>query len=102
MLRIAIVDDDCTIVEGIRHYLLKKVPDIIIDHCYTDGDEAFKNLQNQRFDLLITDITMGKISGLELIESLQQTSNRYFTSIVISAHQNFQYAKKGIDLSIKS
>lgn len=103
MLKIAIVDDDSTIVEGIRHLLIKKIPDITIDHCYTDGNEALEHLRSAPFDLLITDITMGNISGLDLIEKLQnQRTGTPFTSIVISAHQNFHYAKKGIELAIKS
>lgn len=60
MLRIAIVDDDCTIVEGIRHYLLKKVPDIIIDHCYTDGDEAFKTCKTSALIYLSQILRWGK------------------------------------------
>ena len=70
MARILIVDDEMTdrmlersILENVGHELLSA----------TDGQEALSIYHAQSIDLVITDILMPRVSGLDLISEIRQT-----------------------------
>jgi CheY-like chemotaxis protein len=69
MKQIIICDDEPHIREGLRFLL--RGPDRTI-HCARDGREALQLIEEQRPDLLITDIMMPEMSGLEVLAELQE------------------------------
>ncbi len=63
-----------------------------------NGKEAEQMIRTLRPDLVITDICMPQMDGLELIEALADLPHiRY---ILISAYSKFEYAKKAIKLNV--
>lgn len=66
-----------------------------------DGVQALERLGEQGADLVITDIMMPRMNGLELIEALKQRypATRY---IVLSGYEEFEYVKVGIRLGIEN
>ncbi|OCT15145.1 hypothetical protein A8709_13645 [Paenibacillus pectinilyticus] len=56
-----------------------------------NGQRALQQLEAQLIDVLITDLTMPKMSGFELMKEVQQ---RYpqIKIVVLTCHQDFQYA----------
>ena len=66
----------------------------------TNGQIALdKILDNSDFDLVVTDINMPVMSGLELIEKVQET-NKDLPFIIMSAHTEPEYIKKAEELGI--
>ena len=68
MTRILIVDDeptDMAIIKGLVEQLGHEV------HLASDGEEAFKKYLRKDIELVITDIEMPRVDGLEFIEALQ-------------------------------
>lgn len=66
-----------------------------------DGVEAleiFKNNQD-KIDIVITDINMPKMSGLDLAREIQQISN--VPIIITTAYTNTEYMLESLDLGIK-
>ena len=66
--RILIVDDeptDMAIIKGLVERLGHEV------HLASDGEEAFKKYLRKDIELVITDIEMPRVDGLEFIEALQ-------------------------------
>jgi DNA-binding NarL/FixJ family response regulator len=63
--RILIVDDHEVLREGLKSLLAKSRPDWEICGEATDGDQAIQLVQELNPDIVILDITMPRMSGLE-------------------------------------
>lgn len=80
-MKIFLLEDDTMLCEAINEYLAS------IGHCVVscaNGDEAFRKIQHESYDLLLLDINVPGINGLELLEKLHELKIRT-TSIYISA-----------------
>ncbi len=68
-LKILYVEDDNFIMESMKTLLGD-----IFSHVQTasDGAEALKKLENENFDILLTDALMPKMGGLELVAQIQK------------------------------
>ena len=53
-----------------------------------DGQQGLDTFKQKRFDLVITDINMPKMNGIDLIKNIRET-NTYVPIIVISAHGDY-------------
>jgi ATP-dependent Lon protease len=69
--RILVVDDEEVARENIRHVLLKQGHEVGIA---TNGLDALEKLELEEFDLVITDLKMEKLSGMQLLERIKQTA----------------------------
>ncbi len=70
---ILIVDDAKDILFLLMHSVKRLGPDYEVSTAM-DGPSALKHIQNQRFDLVITDYMMPGMTGLELVEKVHQIS----------------------------
>ncbi|TNJ63177.1 response regulator [Paenibacillus hemerocallicola] len=61
------------------------------------GPEALETIAGQAVDILITDIRMPVMSGLELIERVR-ASGHDIDCILLTGHSDFQYAKRAMEL----
>jgi two-component system response regulator YesN len=95
MYKILVVDDEPRVSTGIRNFLLES--DLNINHVETalNGYEAIDYLRMDHYDLVLTDIQMGRMSGLELMETIYM-EQLHLPIIVISAHEKFEFAKKSL------
>ena len=66
----------------------------------SNGEDAMKKLQNNDIDLIITDINMPKMDGLEMIQVIRN-ENQQIPIIILSAHIKPEYFLKSIKLNIK-
>ena len=64
-----------------------------------NGAEALKYLNEESWDLLVTDIRMPVIDGLELIERVRKENNE-LKIVVLSAFSDFEYARRSFGLGI--
>ena len=65
-----------------------------------NGKEALEIISKEKIDIVVTDINMPVMNGLELIENLK---NDYpeIPVIIMSAHTEKEYIKKAEDLGVK-
>jgi DNA-binding response OmpR family regulator len=80
MKRILLCDDEPRILEGLR--LLLRQPDRTID-VVSRGRLALEAIQKQKPDLLIVDIMMPEMSGLEVVATLRESEETYELPIII-------------------
>ncbi len=64
-----------------------------------DGVEAYEKIQNNTYDLIITDINMPKMSGIELISRLREQDND-IAILILSAYNEPTYFIQAIKLGI--
>ncbi len=71
-MKILLVEDDQLMLKTIILRLKKEGHDIT--SC-TDGKEAIEQIENQFFDLIITDIMLPYVSGLEIVGIVKETTS---------------------------
>ncbi|OUS75533.1 hypothetical protein B1748_16865 [Paenibacillus sp. MY03] len=100
MYKILVVDDEPRVSAGIKNVLLSS--ELQITHVETalNGFEAIDYLRMETFDLVLTDIQMSRMSGLELMETIYM-EQPHLPVIVISAHEKFDFAKKSLRLGAR-
>lgn len=88
--RLLIVDDDRSIVEFLSIYLTKEGYEV--SYAY-DGKEALDKIRSEEFHLILMDIMMPKMDGLETIKVIRQNLN--VPIIFLTAKDNQQDKIKG-------
>lgn len=96
MLRILVVDDEPFIVQGLSVLIDWESEDCQIVGTVANGKEALDFLKQQEVDLILADIQMPVMSGLELLEIVktQKLSNAWF--VILSGYSDFQYAQQAL------
>ncbi len=98
---ILIVDDEAFVVDWLTELLESDSRfEFNILRAY-NGIKALEWIERTRIDLLITDIRMPNISGLDLVIKLNQTWP-YSKSILLTAYADFDYAKQAISHGVIS
>lgn len=94
MLRMLIVDDEEHIVNALYGVLAERFDDIEIQRAYSSVT-ALKMISKMRFDLIISDISMPQISGLELLDEIRRLWPRCYV-LLLTAYDRFDYAYQAI------
>lgn len=97
MYDILFVDDDDTIFFIVSKYKMWKECDFKIKDFATNGRDALKMLKENRYDIVITDIRMPVVDGLEFLREIRE-NNFDIPVILASNYSDFSYAKEGIRL----
>jgi len=98
MYKLVIVDDDENVLEGLCTAVRWDTLGFEVIGAAKNGIEALNILQKQSCDALLTDIRMGQMNGLELIEKVHETNN--IPVVVMSAYEDFHYARKAVSLGV--
>lgn len=97
MLRVLLVDDEPFILRGMKELIDWKNEGFEIVGSAADGEEALLFLQNHDADLILADIKMPIMDGLELLRKLRISEKyRDIYFIILSGYADFQYAQEAI------
>ena len=94
MAKILLVEDEINIASFIERGLKEFGHSVTVCH---DGDTGWKILQEEPFDLLILDIIMPKINGLELCHLYRQMFGYQTPVIMLTALGTTEDIVKGLD-----
>jgi two-component system response regulator YesN len=99
MYKVLIVDDEKEIREGLAAWTWEAVG-LEVAGCFSHGLEALQFMEEHPVDVVITDIRMPFMDGIELMEVLNR---KYpFTNVIIlSGYNDFKYAQQAIRLGAK-
>jgi two-component system response regulator YesN len=100
MFRIVIADDEPFIVKLIRQLIDCEGLGVEIVGEASDGAAALKLVREKKPDILITDIRMPLMDGIELIEEIHQDALPV-RIIAISGHRRFDYAYNALKYGVE-
>lgn len=100
MYNVMLVDDDYPVLE----YLSESIPwedlGLRLQGIYENGAAAHEAALRETPDILVTDIGMPKMNGLELIRLVKQM-NPNLRTVILSCHNEFQYAQQALKLNVQ-
>ena len=99
MYKMIIVDDEFDVRSRIAQSIEKADCGFEIVGTYENGLDAFEGVTQFSPDLVITDIRMPFMTGIELIEKIRKTKP-LTKVIIITGFDEFDYAKQAIDLGV--
>lgn len=94
-----IIDDEKTVREGICALIDWEKAGYRLGSCGKDGREGLANILREKPDLVLIDIKMPGLNGLEVIkEAKKQGFNGHF--IILTGFSEFEYAKSAISMGV--
>ena len=100
MYSVFIADDEHIVLEGIRKKIDWDGAGLSFAGEATDGEIAFSMISEIKPDILITDIKMPFMDGLELSRLLKKIQP-WIRIIILSGHDEFEYAKAAISIGVE-
>jgi DNA-binding NarL/FixJ family response regulator len=93
-IRVILADDHVFVRDGIKS-LLENEANITVVGEATDGLEALSLIDSAQPDLLILDIRMPNMTGIEVVEKLR-SKNNFVKIVMLSMHESEEYVLKSI------
>jgi two-component system response regulator CpxR len=72
MDKILLIDDDVELAELLKEYLLQEGLEVTLAH---SGEDGLNKINNESFDLLVLDVMLPGLSGLELLPMIRSNHN---------------------------
>jgi two-component system, response regulator YesN len=101
MYKILIVDDEPMVIHGLCRQIDWESYTLELAGTAETAENALSILKQKSIDILITDICMSKMDGLNLI-SAAKLLNPFIRSVIISSHSEFSYAKEALLLGVEN
>ncbi|MBS5065488.1 MAG: response regulator [Hungatella hathewayi] len=100
MYRILVVDDEQMIADGLKFLIEKGTQDCEVVGVAYDGTEGIAGARKLEPDIILTDIRMYEMDGLEMIRRIKEEGvpARF---IILSGYADFSYAKQAIALGVE-
>lgn len=95
-----IVDDEKEIRKGLCELVNWEQLGFKLLSSFEDGIDAMEFLRRQPVDVVLTDIRMSEVSGIELAEFISK-QNSPTTVAIISGYKEFEYAKKAMEYNVR-
>lgn len=96
MRKLVIVDDEIRQCRGLQNILKRQYADLDI-RIFTSAPEALAAIEQEQPDIVITDICMPGMSGLEMTEAVKKIDSRMIV-ILLTGYAEFEYARKAISV----
>ena len=98
-MKVAIVEDEIRIREGIEKLLKKLNRDYEMVAVAENGDDGLKLIRETKPDIVITDICMPVMDGLEMLKRMT-SEGLHAKAVVLSAYSDFEYARSAMKYGV--
>lgn len=104
-ITIIYVEDEVDVLNLTADILGRFVKKVVIAHNGAEGLELFKqhNLDEtnkEKIDIVVTDINMPKMNGLDMIEAIHEIDHT-IPAVITTAHTDTDFLKKSINLNVR-
>lgn len=96
-----LVDDEVFITEGLMAIIDWEELGLKVVHRAENGQEALKKFKENPVDIIVTDINMPIMTGLELVKEIKEMGQNV-KFIILSGYDEFSYAKKAIEYGVEN
>lgn len=100
MYKLIITDDEETIRNGLSKYINWEELGYELVACFDDGSLILEYIKEHTADVILTDIKMLEVSGLEVAKYVYNNQPN-IKVVIISGHKEFEYAKKAIEYNVQ-
>lgn len=101
MYKLIIVDDEVEIRNGLSRYFPWTSLDFMVTGLFENGQTALSYLENHAVDVMLCDISMPVMNGLDLVKALRE-QQRDLMILLLSGLQDFELARQAIGYNIRS
>lgn len=95
-MKVLIADDHSIVREGVKQ-IVRTLPEVTLIEEATDGNEAFTKICNTEYDLVILDISMPGLSGLDVLQRIKDRDIKTHV-LIFSFYPQEQYAVRAFKL----
>ncbi|MDD4921599.1 MAG: response regulator transcription factor [Bacteroidales bacterium] len=95
-MKVLIADDHAIVREGVKQ-IVKTIPEVCLIEEAIDGNEAFSKICNTEYDLVILDISMPGMSGLDVLQRIKDRDIQTHV-LIFSFYPQEQYAIRAFKL----
>lgn len=99
MIDIVLVEDEMLVLLGTKMCLQESRQDLNVSAAFASAEQALEYFTNNEADVLITDIRLPGMSGLELVEKLK-IKHPAMIYIILSCYAEFSYARDAFELGV--
>ncbi|MGB2868426.1 MAG: response regulator transcription factor [Bacteroidota bacterium] len=95
-MKVLIADDHSVVREGLKR-IVSKIDALSVIETAADGHEALQKIENNSYELVILDISMPGLSGLDILQTLKGRNEKPRV-LVLSVHPQAHYAIRTLRL----
>lgn len=100
MYKLLLIEDEQLTREGVARFILNSNTGFEVVGEASDGEQGLQLVKDTNPEVIITDIFMPKMNGLDLIENVREF-NPDIKIVIISGHDDFKYAQRAIQLGVQ-
>jgi len=95
MYQLLLVDDEASVVDSLALTIPWEDYAIEVVHRAYSAKQALQIAKHHAIDIMITDIRMPEMNGIQLIEAIKEFNSK-IRAIILSGHDEFDYAQQAI------
>ena len=99
MYSLMVFDDEQIVIESVKHIVENELPNIRVTQTARSGREAIEKVRLERPDIILTDIRMPGINGLEAVKEIKKIHNN-IKFVVVSVYEYFEFAQQAVELGV--
>lgn len=99
MYRVLLAEDEPPIMRTLKTAIERANSDFKVEKCCINGKQAAEVLKRERIDVVITDIKMPVMTGIELAKWIYENSPQTLV-VLLSGYREFDYARSALEYKV--
>lgn len=100
MYKLMVVDDEQIVLDAVKFIVTKNLDNVEVIETARSGREAIEKVRVNKPDIMIMDIRMPGINGLETISEIKHIY-KDIKFIIVSAYEQFEFAKQAVEVGVE-
>lgn len=97
---VLVIDDNKVIANSLSKFIENEVEGFTVAEHFSDGSEAIDYIDKNHVDVIITDVKMHNVSGIDVAKYVCE-KDLGIEVIIVSAYKDFEYAREAMDYGVR-